>query len=119
MKQLFEKLGFHKMDEMDKVIAQKAQRNALIYVIVALLVWSFYESYKVYTQNTPINLAPCFLLVSTCLVLNFSQLFFQKQAVKDDDEYKDENPFWKIVLIIAIISVIIVSFGSWFLIAGK
>ncbi|MGI6548414.1 MAG: hypothetical protein ACOX4Q_00040 [Syntrophomonadales bacterium] len=53
------------------------------------------------------------LLVSTALVLVLSQLYLQKQAVKGDDEYKDENPFYKLILAIAIIVGVIVSIGSW------
>jgi hypothetical protein len=45
--------------------------------------------------------------------LIFSQLYLQKQAVKGDDEYKDENPFYKLILAIAIIVGVIVSIGSW------
>ena len=119
MKQFFNKIGIHKMDEMEKNISLKAQRNALIYLIVALLVWSLYESYNVHMQNSTINLAPCFLLVSTSFVLIFSQMYLQKRAVKGDDEYKEENPFYKLILAIAIIVGVIVSIGSWLLIAGK
>lgn len=52
-------------------------------------------------------------MVSTALVLVLSQLYLQKQAVKGDDEYKDENPFYKLILAIAIIVGVIVSIGSW------
>lgn len=119
MKQFFAKLGIHKMDEMEKNIALKAQRNALIYLIGALLVWSLYESYKVHIQNSSVNLAPSFLLVTTALVLIFSQMYLQKQAVKGDDEYQEENPFYKLILVIAIIVGVIVSIGSWILMAGR
>lgn len=44
MKSFFSKLGFRKMDEMGKDIALKAQRNALIYALLALAMWSLYES---------------------------------------------------------------------------
>lgn len=119
MKQVFAKLGIHKMDEMEKNIALKAQRNALIYLIGALLVWSLYESYKAHIQNSSVNLVPSFLLVTTALVLIFSQMYLQNQAVKGDDEYQEENPFYKLILGIAIIVGVIVSIGSWILMAGR
>ncbi|HQL34958.1 MAG TPA: hypothetical protein PLG67_00025 [Bacillota bacterium] len=118
MKSFFLKLGFRKMDEMEKNIALKAQRNALIYVLLALVVWSFYESFKAYSQHTPINSVPSFLLVTTSLVQVFSQLVLQKRVVKDDDEYKDDNPLLKIIIAGAIISAIIVSIGALLIVSG-
>lgn len=55
MKNFFKKLGFHKMDEMEQHIAFKAQRNAFLFLELALLGWAFYESYKVYTYQTRIK----------------------------------------------------------------
>ncbi|PKO12256.1 MAG: hypothetical protein CVU39_24740 [Chloroflexi bacterium HGW-Chloroflexi-10] len=118
MKSFFLKLGFRKMDEMEKTIGLKAQRNALIYVLLALTAWSFYESFKTYTQHTSINSLPSFLLVTTSIVLIFSQLVLQKRATKGDDEYQDDNPLLKIILVGAIISAIIVSIGAWLIISG-
>ena len=43
MKKFFNKLGFRKMDEMEQHIAFKAQRNALIFLLVALFVWTIYS----------------------------------------------------------------------------
>lgn len=118
MKSLFFKLGFRKMDEMEKNIALKAQRNALIYVLLALAVWSLYESFKAYTQHTSANSIPSFLLVTTSLVQIFSQLVLQKRVIKGDDEYKDDNPLLKIIIVGAIISAVIVSIGVWLIVSG-
>jgi hypothetical protein len=118
MKSLFSKLGFRKMDEMEKNIALKAQQNALIYVLLALAVWSFYESFKAYSQHTSINSVPSFLLVTTSLVQVFSQLVLQKRVVKDDDEYKDDNPLLKIIIVGVILSAIIVSIGALLIVSG-
>lgn len=119
MKNFFSKIGLRKMDEMDKSIAMKSQRIALVYVVGVLVVWSLYESYKVYAYNTRINMAPSFLLVSTSLVLIFSQWVLQRQAVKDDSEYKQGNSVWKYALIFIVIASAIASIGAWFLVAGK
>ena len=108
MKSFFSKLGFRKMDEMEKDIALKAQRNALIYVLLVLAIWSFYESFKVYTQHTSLNSVPSFLLVTTSSVLILSQLVLQKRAVKVDDEYKDATPIFKIIVVGVIVAAIII-----------
>lgn len=118
MKKILNKLGFHKMDEMEKNIALKSQRVALVYVIIVLLIWSFYESYKVYAYQTTLNLLPCFLLVSTSLVLSMSQAIFKKQAVKDDFDYKNENPIWKFIVIAILIAGLIAVLGSFILVSG-
>ena len=44
MKRIFEKLGVRKMDEMERHILFKAQRNAYLFLVAALVIWSFYES---------------------------------------------------------------------------
>ncbi len=119
MKLFFAKLGFRKMDEMEKEIALKAQRNALLYVLLALTAWSFYESFKVYTQHTSLNSVPSFLLISTSFVLVASQLVLQKRAVKGDDEYKDPAPIVKIIAASVIVAAIIISIGAFIVMSGK
>ncbi|MDF2512531.1 MAG: hypothetical protein K0S04_2397 [Herbinix sp.] len=118
MKSFFSKLGFRKMDEMERDIALKAQRNALIYVLVVLAILSFYESFKVYTQHISLNLVPSFLLVTTSFVLILSQLVLQKRVVKGDDEYKDTNPILKIIVVGVIVAAIVISIGAWIVFSG-
>ncbi len=113
MKKLFSELGFHKMDEMEKTIALRAQRIALTYSLIVLILWSLYESYKVYIYQTNLNVFPCFLLVSTCWVLIISQAVLKKQAIKDDEEYQKENPTWKFVLAVILTISIIIAIGSF------
>lgn len=118
MKSFFSKLGFRKMDEMEKDIALKAQRNALIYVLVVLAILSFYESFKVYTQHTSLNSAPSFLLITTSFVLILSQLVLQKRVVKGDDEYKDTTSIFKIIVVGIIVAAIVISIGAWIVFSG-
>jgi Mn2+/Fe2+ NRAMP family transporter len=118
MKSFFSKLGFRKMDEMEKDIAIKAQRNALIYVLLVLVICSFYESFKVYTQHIPLNLVPSFLLVTTSFVLIISQLVLQKRAVKGDDEYKDTTPISKIIVAGVVVTAIIILIGALIVLSG-
>ncbi|MBN7771797.1 hypothetical protein [Clostridium aminobutyricum] len=118
MKSFFAKLGFRKMDEMEMSIALKAQRNALIYVLLALTIWSLYESFKVYTQHISFNSVPSFLLVTTSFVLILSQLVLQKRVVKGDDEYKDPTSILKIIVIGVIVAAIIISIGAWIVFSG-
>lgn len=118
MKKFEQKRFIRKMDEMEKHIALKSQRIALVYILVALLLWSFYESYQVYAYHTKLNLFPCFLLVSTCWVLIISQAIFKKKSVGDDAEYQKENPIWKPILLIILAAGAIAAIGSFLLISG-
>lgn len=111
MKKLYSKLSFHKMDEMEKNIALRAQRIALTYSLIVLILWSLSELYKAYMYQIKLNELPCFLLISTCWVLIISQAVLKKQAIKDDEEYQKENPIWKFVLVIIIIVSIIIAIG--------
>ena len=71
MKRIFEKLGFRKMDEMERHILFKAQRNAYLFLIAALVIWSFYESIQVYIHHSRLNLLPCLLLTAAVLIQSF------------------------------------------------
>lgn len=109
---------FHKMDEMERMISYKSQSYAYIFLIVSLFCWTMYESYKVYTYHTSLNILPCFLLVGSSLIQTFSQLVLQRNAVKDDEEYSADSPLLRIILLICTISSLIVSIGTLIVIMG-
>ena len=91
---------------MEKAILFKAQRNAYIFLVISLLAWSLYESYKVYVYHNRLNLFPCFLLVMTMAIQTLSQFIMTRNAVKnDEDSYKTEAVVKVIVLICVIVSI--------------
>ena len=92
MKKFFKKLGFHKMDEMEQHIAFKAQRNAFVFLLFALFIWTLYESYKVYAFHSELNPFPCFLLAAASCIQIISQLIMTHNAVKDDEETPKTSP---------------------------
>ena len=118
MKNFFKKLGFRKMDEMEQHIAFKAQRNAFMFLELALLGWSFYESYKVYTYQTRLNPFPCLILSGALVLQGFSQLIMTRNAVKDDEDSCETWPLFKILLLCLVIAAVIISFGVAFIIMG-
>lgn len=91
MKQLMRKLGFRKMDEMEQHIAFRAQRNAYVFLIAALLAWSLWESHQVFAHQTRLNLLPSMLLCAACLVQTTSQLMLSRRAVKDDEDARETS----------------------------
>ncbi|MBQ4645666.1 MAG: hypothetical protein IJB72_07895 [Clostridia bacterium] len=112
MKKLLKNLGFHKMDEMEQHIAFKAQRNALVFLLSALFIWTIYESYKVYTFHSELNLFPCFLLATASCIQTFSQLIMTHNAVKDDEESPKASPLLKTILICLVVVAVIITIGS-------
>ena len=107
MKQIWEKLGFHKADEMERFILFKAQRNSYIFLVIALSIWSLYESCKVYREHSRLNLFPCLLLAAAAMIQTFSQLILTRSAVKDDVDSYETGPLMKfVVLVCAVVGII-------------
>ncbi|MBQ4572166.1 MAG: hypothetical protein IJA80_02680 [Clostridia bacterium] len=106
MKKLLKNLGFHKMDEMEQSILFKAQRNAYLFLEFALIIWAFYESYKVLTHHTHLNIIPSMLAVSGLAIQNWSQLIMTHNAVKGDEESPKASPLFKTLFISIFVAVI-------------
>ncbi len=112
MKKFFQKLGLHKMDEMEQNIMFKAQRNAFLFLEFALVIWAFYESYKVFAYQTHLNIIPSMLAVCGLAIQNWSQLILTHNAVKGDEESPKASPLFKTIfigIIVAIITLIVLN----------
>jgi len=107
MKRFLKRLGFHSPDEMEKAIFFKAQRNAYIFLVISLLTWSLYESYKVHVYHSRLNLIPCFLLVMTMIIQTLSQFIMTCNAVKDNEDSYETGAIVKVIVLICIIVSII------------
>lgn len=107
MKQTWKKFGFHSPDEMEKAILFKAQRNAYIFLMITLSAWSLYESWKVYTNHSRINIFPCFMLGTAMGIQTLSQLIMTHNAVKDDEDSYETEPMVKIILLLCVIFSIV------------
>lgn len=106
MKMFFKKLGFHKMDEMEQYIAFKAQRNAFVFLLIALSIWTLYEAYKVLKFHTPLNPLPCFLLTGASSIQFFSEAIISHNAVKGDEDSPKASTLSKKLLLCAIVVAI-------------
>lgn len=112
MNHFFKKLGFHKMDEMQQHIAFKAQRNAYLFLMIALIIWTFYESHKVYTYHTKLNLLPCGLLTTGIIIQILSQFIMLHNAAKDDEDSYETMPLFQIIILICAIVCVITAIGT-------
>ena len=103
---------FHRMDEMERHILFKAQRNAYFFLVAALAVWSFYESWQVYVQHTRLNLLPCLLLVGAVLIQSVSQLALTRSAVKDDEDSYETGPLARLVVFVCAVACVMAAVGA-------
>lgn len=103
MKQFLKKLGFRRLDEMERSILFKAQRNAYLFLAAALLIWSLYESCQVYLHHSRLNPLPGLLLASAAVIQAFSQLIMTRGAVKDDEDSFETEPLLRIILLVCVI----------------
>ena len=118
MKQFFNRLGFRKMDEMEQYIAFKAQRNALLFLLVSLFIWTLYEAYRVYAFNTMLNPLPCILLAAASSIQLYSQLIMARNAVKDDEDSFETSPLLRIIIWTGIIVGVVATIGAAIMIMG-
>ena len=88
MKKWMKKLGFQEMDEMQRLIALKAQRNALIYAVLFLLAWEGWNLFRTLRYETELDNIPGLLLSTIALVLIGSQIYYQQKVLKGSEEGK-------------------------------
>ena len=114
MKKWLEKMGFRKMDEMERLIALKAQRNTLVYVVIFLLVWSVGNSLRTLRDHVPLDNTPSLLLSTAVLVLIGSQLYYQHKALSGSEEEKElASGFLSVLLPAFFLLVLILAVGTW------
>ncbi len=106
MKKFLNRWGIGKMDEMQQYIAFKAQRNALIFLLITLAVWTLYEAYKVFAFHTMLNPVPCFLLTGASCIQFFSEAIISHNAVKGDEDSPKASKLSKILLTFAAVIAI-------------
>ncbi|MCI8419766.1 MAG: hypothetical protein HFF79_04565 [Oscillospiraceae bacterium] len=118
MKNFLKGLGFRKPDEMERSIVFRAQRNAYLFLVAALVIWSFYESGQVYLHHTRLNLLPCLLLTGAMVVQSFSQLAMTRSAVKDDEDSYETGPLIKMILLACVLAGILATAAAALVLAG-
>lgn len=112
MKKFFARLGFRKMDEMEQLIAFKAQRNAYGFLILALLGWTVWEGWGAFRTQSKAGLFAGFLLTAAVLVQIISQFVLERNAVKDDEDSYETMPLFKIILWVCIVAGVLLAIGG-------
>lgn len=97
MRRLLRKLRTYSPDEMEKSILFRAQRNACIFLMTALLLWTLYEGFQGIRHHRAPNVFPGLLLTTALVIQTFSRLVMTRNAVKDDEDSCETGPLVKIV----------------------
>lgn len=100
MKRILEKLRSCRPDEMERAILNKAQRNAYLFLVGALFLWSMWESVQVYRTHQRLNLLPCLLLVGAVAVQSLTQAVLRRRAVQGDEDSWETGPMIRLVLLV-------------------
>lgn len=112
MRRILKNLKLRKPDEMERHILFRAQRNAYLFLVAALVVWSFCESIRVHIYHSRLNLLPCLLLTAAVLIQSLTQLILTRGAVKDDEDSCETGPLVKLVLLACVIAAAAVSVAA-------
>lgn len=118
MKRFLKKLGFRSMDEMERAILARAQRNAYIFLVISLLAWSLYESCQVYAHHTRLNPFPCFLLIAALAIQTASQLIITRNAVKDGEDSYETGPVGKAAVLICVLASVMATLVAAIVLSG-
>lgn len=107
-----------KPDEMQRHILARAQRNAYLFLVVSLVIWTFCESGRVYRYHTALNPVPCALLAGAMLVQTFSQLLLTRRAVKDDEDSFERGPLVGLILLVCVVAGVAATAAAAVLLMG-
>lgn len=98
---------------MERMVALKAQRNALLYGVVFLLGWTIYNSCQAVAAGSRADLTPSFLLVTMSLVLSFSQVYYQKKLLAGTEEGEEYSRSFRHTLLAALaVMAVLVAVGT-------
>lgn len=118
MKQLLKKFRLRHPDEMEQAILLRAQRNAYLFLVISLLIWSLAESCQVYRHHGRLNLLPCFLLVLAAIIQMLSQAIMARSAVKDETDSWETGPLIRIVLLVCAAASLAATAAAAFILMG-
>ncbi|WP_343208601.1 hypothetical protein [Anaerolentibacter hominis] len=107
------------MDEMEKLIVLRSQRNALIFITVVLALWTFYSCFRVFAYGERFNIIPSSLLTAAAMVEQFSRKYLEKKMTEGDEEYKASGRFLWILLGAVLLAVLIAVIGSFLLLKQR
>ena len=97
-----------KMDEMDRNIRLRSEELGYKIAVLALAIWTLYESWQAFFNNHQIVNLPMYILLLILCVQKFSEMAMKRKMIAGDEEYREPNKLvWSIIAIVAIIAIVI------------
>ncbi len=95
-----------KTDEMDRNIKLRAEGFGFKAAVLALAVWTLYESWNRLFHEGSYNILPSLILIIVLCVQGFSEMAIKRKMVAGDAEYREPNRLLRsAILIVAVIAV--------------
>lgn len=97
-----------KMDEMDRNIRFRSEELAYKIAVLALAIWTLYESWQTYFNDSKAINLPMYILILVLCVQAFSEMAMKRKMIAGDEEYNEPNKLvWTVIAIVAVIAVVI------------
>lgn len=104
-----------KMDELDRNIRLHSEELGFKAAVLALALWTLYESWQTLFLDGKYHPLPALILVLTLAIQSFSEMLIKRKMIAGDVEYSEPNKFlWSMIAMLAVLAVVI-SFGSYFI----
>ena len=100
MENLFKGLKQKTPDEMEKTIRLKSIEWSWLFGTMALVVWTFYESYLARQTNSRVNLLPCFILTAQVMIYNFASFYHRAKLLKGGEDENASSKGRKLIIIV-------------------
>ena len=104
-----------KMDEMDRAIHLRSEEWGYKTAMLMLCGWTLYCSWQTLMHGAAHNPVPSLILCISVCVQGFSQLAMKRKMVAGDEEYHEPNKLLQVILTCIVVSVLILSAGTYFL----
>ena len=99
-------------DEMEKTIRLQSQALSFKITLLLLSFWTIWESCAAFLEKQRADPVPGYILVAAVLFESVYEQFLKHRMVQGDEEYKEPNRAFRMVIGIAVAAAIILSVGS-------
>lgn len=105
-----------KMDEMDRNIQLRSEEFGYKTAIFSLAVWTLFNCWQTLMSGTEHNPLPVLLLCLSVCVQNFSQMAMKHNMTAGDEEYHEPNKLLRVIIGAIVITAVIITVGTYFLV---
>lgn len=104
-----------KIDEMDRNIQLRSKEIGYTVMILILAIWTFYNCWQTLANGAKYNPLPGLIVCFSVSVQAISQNVIKQKMIDGDEEYHEPNKVIWLIFAIIVISTIVLSLGTYFL----